>query len=176
VKCFGPRRISRRLSARNEADRHRARGQRQPSPTMVEAFPIRGLGRRVESWKQNPPFPGDNAFGSAVADNRQNIIRQYSAIAEQQGLNRNAKAWFAEHRSEVDKPGLNPFAQAASLKVLTEYERDPSCIEALGALNRWPGRTGVPIENYLRQWKASCAELEASPLLPNRLHEMLGVR
>jgi hypothetical protein len=32
---------------------------------MVEAFSIRGLGRLAESWKQSPPFAGDNACLSA---------------------------------------------------------------------------------------------------------------
>jgi hypothetical protein len=35
-------------------------------------------------------------------------------------------------------------------------------VEALGALNRWPGRSSVPIDDYLRLWQASCAELQAS--------------
>ena len=55
------------------------------------------------------------------------------------------------------------------------YERAPDCVEALGTLNRWPGRSGVPIEDYLRQWEASCAELQASALLPARLREMLRI-
>jgi hypothetical protein len=67
------------------------------------------------------------------------------------------------------------FAQAASLTFLAEYERTPSCIEAVGALNRWPGHSALPIGDYLRQWQASCAELQASPLLPTRLREMLGI-
>jgi hypothetical protein len=46
---------------------------------------------------------------------------------------------------------------------------------ALGALNRWPGRTGVPITDYLQQWQASCAELGAAPHLPKRFQDMLGV-
>jgi hypothetical protein len=83
--------------------------------------------------------------------------------------------WFADHRSEIEVAGLNPFAQAASLTILAEYERAPDSVEALGALNRWPGRSGVPIEDYLRQWEASCAELKASPLLPARLREMLRI-
>ena len=36
-------------------------------------------------------------------------------------------------------------------------------------------RGGVPIDDYLRQWEASCAELKASPLLPARLREMLRI-
>ena len=138
---------------------------------MVEAFSVRGLGHLAVSWKQNPPFAGDNAFGDSIADYRQNIIRQYSALADKQGLSGDPAKWFADHRSEIEMPGLNPFAQAASLTVLAEYERTPSCVEALGALNRWPGRTGVPIEEYFREWVASCAELEASPVLPTRLRK-----
>jgi len=34
---------------------------------------------------------------------------------------------------------LNPFAQATSVSILTEYERPHTCVEALGALNRWAG-------------------------------------
>ncbi len=142
---------------------------------MVEAFSLRGLGRLAESWKQNPPFAGDNAFGNAIADYRSNIIQHYTALAEGQGMSHDAATWFADHRREIEVPGLNPFAQAASIRVLAEYERASSCVEALGALNRWPGRTGVPIEEYFHQWEASCAELRASPLLPTHLREMLGI-
>jgi hypothetical protein len=142
---------------------------------MVEAFSVRGLGRLAESWKQNPPFAGDNAFGDSLFSYRQNIIQNYSALADQQGLSHDAAKWFSDHRGEIEKPGLNSFAQAFSVSILGEYERTPSCVEALGALNRWPGRTGVPIEEYFREWRASCAELQASPLLPTRMGEMLGV-
>jgi hypothetical protein len=50
-----------------------------------------------------------------------------------------------------------------------------NCVEAIGALNRWPGRTGVPIADYLRLWEANCRELKASPNLPVRLRELLQV-
>jgi hypothetical protein len=142
---------------------------------MVEAFSIRGLGRLAEGWKQSPPFAGDNAYGNAIAAYRHDTIQRYSALADQQGLTRDPNAWFADHRGDIEMPALNAFAQAASLTVLAEYERTPSCVEALGALNRWPVRTGVPIEDYFDQWHASCVELEASPLLPTRLRELLGV-
>jgi hypothetical protein len=142
---------------------------------MVEAFSLRGLGRLVESWKQNPPFAGDNAFGDAIADYRANIIQRYAKLADEQGLTHDSAAWFEDHRGEIEVAGLNPFAQAASLAILAEYERAPDCVEALGTLNRWPGRSGVPIEDYLRQWEASCAELQASARLPARLREMLRI-
>jgi hypothetical protein len=142
---------------------------------LVEAFSIRGLDRLAESWKQNPPFAGDNAFGDSISNYRRNIIQNYAALADQQGLSDHAGKWFSDHRGEIEKPGLNPFAQAFSVSVLDEYEHDPSCLEALGALNRWPGRTGIPVDEYLQQWEASCAELQASSLLPTRIRRVLGI-
>jgi hypothetical protein len=114
----------------------------------------------------------DNQFGEGIAKYRQNIRRRYNRLAAAQGLTADPAKWFGKHRKEIEVPALNPFAQAASLKVLAEFEQAPDCIEALGALNRWPGRTGVPIEEYFRQWEASCAELQANPQLPRRLREM----
>ena len=42
---------------------------------MVEAFSLRGLGRLAESWKQNPPFPDDHAFGNSITEYRENTQR-----------------------------------------------------------------------------------------------------
>jgi hypothetical protein len=143
--------------------------------SLVEAFSLRGLGHLAQSWKRSPPFPGDNAFGDALAAYRQNIIKRYTSRADEQGVTRDAAKWFADHRNEIEALGLNPFAKAACPTILAVYESDPSCVEALGALNRWPGRSGVSMEIYLRQWQASCAELEASPVLPTRLKETFGI-
>ncbi|MBZ9991669.1 hypothetical protein LB572_31720 [Mesorhizobium sp. BH1-1-5] len=143
--------------------------------SMVEAFSLRGLQRLAAGWKKSPPFAGDSAFGDAIAEYRQNIIHRYAALANGQGLNGDVTAWFADQRREIEMPGLNPFAQAMCLTILAEYNQVPDCIEALGALNRWPGRSGIPIGEYLERWKESCAELQASQHLPLRLGELLGV-
>jgi hypothetical protein len=82
------------------------------------------------------------------------------------GLGRLAQSW--SHNPPF--AGDNAFGQS-----LAEYERDSSCVEALGALNRWPGRSGIPIEDYFRQWLASCMELGASPVLPTHLRGLLGL-
>ena len=140
---------------------------------LVEALSLRGLDRLAQSWKQNPPFPGDNAFGDAIANYRQDILQRYSALADNQGLGRGT--WFADNRKEIELPGLNQYAMAACPTFLAEFERTPSCVEAVGALNRWPDRTGLPIEDYLRQWEASCVELGASLVLPKRVRETLQI-
>ena len=143
---------------------------------IVEAFSLRGLGRLAENWKQNPPFAGDNAYGEAIAEYRQDIVQRYGTLAAEQGAIGDTGAWFAGHREEIEAPGgLHGFAQAASVIVLAEYERTPDCVEAVGALNRWPGRSGVPIAEYLHDWEASCVELQASPALPVHLREMLRI-
>ena len=143
---------------------------------LVEAFCLRGLGRLADRWTQDPPFVHDNRFGAAIAGYRLNILQSYAEQAAGQGGSVNVAAWFAAHRGEMEAGGgLNPFAQAAALTVLADYERAPDCLEALGALNRWPGRSGMPIEDYLRLWEASCAELQASVLLPTRLRAPLGL-
>lgn len=142
---------------------------------MVEAFSLRGLGRLAKGWKENPPFAGDNAFGDAIAEYRNAIITGYTALGDSQGFTRDAAAWFIDHRREIEIPGLNPFAQAMSVTILAEYDRAPDSVEALGALNRWPGRSGIPIAEYLKRWEESCAELQASPRLPVRLRELLRI-
>jgi len=116
----------------------------------------------------------DGPFGDAIAAYRQNILQNYGKLGRDQGIGDFA-AWFADHRDDIEAQALGPYAMAASLIVLAEYEGVPDCVEGLGALNRWPGRTGVPIADYLRLWEASCRELKASPRLPLRLRELLRV-
>lgn len=141
---------------------------------MVEALSLYGLGRLAEGWKQNPPFANDNAFGDAIAKYREDMVKRYTTLADSQGFARDPAAWFHDHRGEIEIPNLNPFAQAMSVTILAEYELAPDCVEALGALNRWPGRSGIPLVEYLQRWEESCAELHASSHLPLRLSELFG--
>jgi hypothetical protein len=142
---------------------------------MVEAFSLRGLGRLATDWKKKPPFAGDNAFGDAIAQYRENIVRDCVALADSQGLSRSAAAWFADNRGQIEAGGLVPYGQAMASIILAEYEAAPDCVEALGALNRWPGRSAIPIVEYLRRWESSCSEVRASVRLPSRLRELLKI-
>jgi hypothetical protein len=154
----------------------------KPSPpcqwleeAMVEAVSLRGLARLAESWLQDPPFPGDNAFGGAIAEYRQNIVARYVKLEDDQGGTGDLGVWFERHRAETEaEGGLGPFARAVSLSMLAEYEAAPECVASLGALNRWPGRSSVPLPEYLRLWEASCAELRVSERLPKHLRQLVS--
>ena len=159
------------------------RANAAPSPpcqwmeeAMVEAFSLRGLGRLAEDWSRDPPFAGDGGFGAAIASYRRDVVQRYGELAKEQGHADDPAAWFAEHRAQIEaQNGLGPFAQAACLAILAEYERDPTCLEALGALNRWPSRSRLPAEAYFAAWQKSCAELGASPALPTWWQRTLGI-
>ena len=143
---------------------------------MVEAFSLRGLGRLAKTWKETPaPFAGDNAYGDAIAGYRRDVITGYEKLAAAQGGTAELGAWFQRHRAGIEaEGGLEDFARPAALVMLAQYEATPACVGALGALSRWPGRTGLPLAGYLAEWRASCAELGASPALPAFLAAALG--
>ena len=138
-----------------------------------EALTLYGLGRLATRWRVSPPFAGDNRFGDALGSYREDIIRRYETLAEEQGLTQGAASWFANHRSAIEASGVVPYGQAFSLTLLAEYESSAESVEALGALNRWPGRAGVPVEEYLRLWEESCVQLNASTRLPAFMRELL---
>jgi hypothetical protein len=140
---------------------------------MVEAFSIRGLGRLAASWERNPPFAGDAAFGAAIRQYRQNLIEKYQGAADQ-GSGGDPGAWFQKSRSQLESGGAAPEGPAI-LAVRAELERDQACVEDLGAVNRWPLRTAVPVEQYLSLWAASCAEIRAPGRLPARLKTVFQI-
>ena len=62
------------------------------------------------------------------------------------------------------------------LAAVDALEADVACVEDLGALNRWPERTGLPIADYFAKWQASCARCGAAGQLPiERLRAGLGI-
>lgn len=134
---------------------------------LVEAFSLRGLGKLAAKWKQDPPFSNDNAYGDAIRSYREDVVQKYERLGEAQGGLRDLKGWYARHRQAIEAGnGLNDFAKAASVVILSVYEANADCVDGLGALNRWPGRARLSLQDYLRQWEASCKELEAAADLP----------
>jgi hypothetical protein len=140
---------------------------------LVEAFSIRGLGLLADSWERRPPFPHDAAFADAIRKYRQDLIEKYRKPAGKPPA-LNMCAWLRENRDTLDHtPGVGTVEGPEILQIAAEMERDRAAVEDLGALNRWPARTEVPIEDYLRLWRASCAEIRAPGLLPAKLAQSL---
>jgi hypothetical protein len=142
---------------------------------LVEAFSLRGLGKLADSWEQQPVF-NDAPYANAIRQYRRNVIENYEKMASSEIRDSGVAAWFREYRSALGKQGglVGP-GQAAVVAMLHELEADPRSIEDIGALNRWPERSAVPIEQYLRLWERSCEEIGAAGGLPKRLIDLLGL-
>ena len=142
---------------------------------MVEAFSIRGLATLALDWERDPPFAGDSAFAGAIRRYRTDLVEQYRN-AGGQGPAADLAAWFAANRTAIEASrGLADFLGPAVLAALAAFESNVACVEDLGALNRWPERTGLAIDDYLRRWAASCAEIGAAGALPAMWRTALGV-
>lgn len=142
--------------------------------SMVEAFSIRGLGLLATNWERNPPFAGDAAFGAAIRKYRDNLIKNYEGTEVHQS-DAEIASWFRASQSALAQSALNSIEGPFISRIVSELERDVACVEDLGALNRWPSRSGVPLEEYLRLWEKSCTEVHARGRLPARVRSLLGV-
>ncbi len=143
---------------------------------LVETFSVRGLGRLAERWATDPPFTGDEHYAVDIRKYRNNIVIEYGSYAVKEGIPAGMAAWFRAQRAALDASnGLTEMAKALVPTLLSELERDQGMVEDYAALNRWPGRTKVPFEEYLRLWRASCAEIGTPGRLPVRLADLLGV-
>jgi hypothetical protein len=143
---------------------------------LVEAFSLRGLGKLADSWQRRPLFRNDAAFANALREYRESAFARYDKIASDQMRDLSVEAWFGKQRSALEGDGgLGGPAQAAVPTMLGELESDMRSVEDVGALNRWPARSAVPIEQYVRLWKKSCDEIGLAGRLPGRVHDLLGL-
>jgi hypothetical protein len=142
--------------------------------SIVEAFSIRGLGRLADSWQRDPPFAGDSAFSGAIRDYRQNLIKGYGGAG---GPTSDAEIalWFRRSRKALESSALSGIESPFIVRIVSEMESDIVCVEDLGALNRWPGRSRIPLNDYLRLWEKSCAELQVSARLPVLIRKLLAI-
>jgi hypothetical protein len=141
---------------------------------MVEAFSLRGLGRMADDWERAPPFPGDNAYANSIRAYRETIVADYRTAAQDQGVGAGFAAWFKAHQAFLDEHGGIDDAKGAVSTMLGLLESDTAAIADLGALNRWPERSGVPLPHYLDLWQSSCAELSTPGRLPMRVRNILA--
>jgi hypothetical protein len=143
--------------------------------SLAEAFSMRGLGLLADEWERDPPFPNDSHYGEALRNYRRNLIEKYRKAAAPQPET-DLTAWLRTNRALLDgAAGLGDYAGPAILALLDEMESDPGCVEDLGAVNRWPQRSSVALEDYLRLWLTSCKEIGAPGHLPARLQEIFAL-
>src|SRR5262249_18460865 len=101
--------------------------------------------------------------------------RELTIAPYRSGSSRDAlHQWFGAKRVELENGISGRIATGpVLLMILGELDRDIGCVADLGALNRWPSRAAAPIEDYLRLWEESCAELRTPGRLPRRLKDVL---
>jgi hypothetical protein len=144
--------------------------------SLVEAFSIRGIAQLADAREYEPPFNGDAQYGRSLRAYHRHLIEKYHEPRGLEGV-KDIAAWLRANREQLDRmTGLGVQAGPAILAVLNEMEADRGCVEDLGAVNRWPERSGVSLEEYLRLWRASCAQIEAPGRLPSRLQEIFALR
>ncbi len=141
---------------------------------LVEAFSLRGLGLLADDWARAPPFRDDAAYSVYIRSYRETILRGYCKIARKEGAAAGLGVWFERHRAFVEGKGGLDAARGAVPAMLDLLEGDKAMVADMGALNRWPGRSGVPLHDYLGFWERSCAELNAPGRLPMRLRQLLA--
>jgi hypothetical protein len=140
--------------------------------SLVEAFAIRGLGRLAASWERDPPIAGDADFADSMRQYRDDLIKKYAA----QAPNETCASWLRAARASLDLKGGESDAEGpATIKILGDLDKINTCVEDLGALNRWPLRSGVRIEDYLDFWEQSCVEIGTPGRLPNRLRRLFNL-
>jgi hypothetical protein len=141
--------------------------------SLAEAFTIRGLGLLATSSERDPPLANEAEFANEIRLQRDHRIKPYAAQAQ----NESCAAWFHKARATLDRRGGESSAEGpATLEILAELEKNHASVADLGALNCWPARSGVPLEDYLTLWEQSCAEIGTPGRLPQMLRQVLGVQ
>ena len=143
--------------------------------SIVEAFSIRGLGRLADSWEQSPPLAGDAAFSASIRSYRDNVIKDYGCAGGPVS-DPEIALWFRGSRSQLESDGPRQLQGPFIVRMAAELERDIGCVEDLGALNRWPGRTGVALKGYLARWKKSCTQVHSAGHLPTLIGKLLDIK
>jgi hypothetical protein len=141
--------------------------------SLVEAFSLRGLAHLAAAWETNPPAPGDNAYGHSIRTYRETIVNADQQTAAQQGMAQGFGTWFRTQQAGFQQHGSLTESRGAVPTMLTLLESNPAAAADLGALNRWPGRSSLPLADYLARWAASCAELGTTGILPAHIGELL---
>ena len=142
---------------------------------LVEAFSLRGLQLLADRWEQAPPFPNDGGYAVAIRQYRETILGTSRTVGHAQGIDAGVATWFKRQEAFLADHGTVDAARGFVPTVLTLIEENGEWLQDLGALNRWPGRSGIPPRDYLAHWQTSCRTLGTPSGLPERLRATLGI-
>ena len=118
--------------------------------------------------------PNDAAYACAIRRYRETILSSDRTTAQDEGASAGFGAWFRTHEACLSGHGGLSATRGAVSTMLDLLENDPVLVADIGALNRWPERSGVPLQDYLDLWEQSCVALKAPGRLPVRLRELLA--
>jgi hypothetical protein len=133
--------------------------------SLAEAFSIANLGVLAQFWQSRPPFRGDQDYASSLLDYRDNLINQIetrsASLAE-------LPKWFRRRRGHMSPyyKGLRKFNDGLLRLLVSAFDDDRAMMGDMGALNRWPGRSALPTDEYLDAWSHSCKEIGAAGTVP----------
>ena len=151
-------------------------GSRWLEEALVEAFSLRGLELLAARWETDPPWPGDGAYGAALRDYKDNVLRRYAGLAAAQGVLTDPRVWFRARRAALEgSGGLSETCEALIPWLLAEMMGDPARVGEIGALNLWPKRSALPLGAYLNVWERRCTTLGAAGWMPRRMKEVVLV-
>lgn len=139
---------------------------------LVEAFGLYGLRALVPLWQEMPPQPYMERYHEHLMDYVEEVLRQCRSLRQQRGLPENFSSWYTTLAKELEEATKLPGApQIFVPQVYDTFVNEPDLREDLGALNRWPERSSVPIKQYVELWKQSCRQIGTVGRLPNILVE-----
>lgn len=143
---------------------------------LVEAVALFGLAATTKRWFRHPPYQNWRSYAAFLKQYGDNRLKELQGHQFHKQFEQDAAAWFANRREN-----LNPVVKLEDeiwpvIPWLTaEFTHQPSLLSDLCALNRWPERAALPIENYLDDWVAACGSLNLIGHLPKMIRKKLGI-
>ena len=141
--------------------------------TAAEAFALEALGRIARLWSTRPPIRGNNGYGSALADYRNTVLRQYE---EKSAPSDAIEAWV--RANPVDPAPMAAGTAKWSPALIVAAQRllatTPAAMADITALNLWPERSRLEAGSYLDRWRDACRRLGTPGKLPEVVRSSLA--
>jgi hypothetical protein len=141
--------------------------------SLAESFSIANLAALAQAWQKSPPFAGNQAFGRAIADYRNGLVADLERASAPTAQ---IAAWLRSERGrpEAFADGSRKWNEGLILLLVQEFDKNRADAAELGAVNRWNQRAGLPFQDYVKAWQASCAELGRMGILPQLIGRLMA--